>query len=113
MTVKWFPRRELVAAVAGQDHETVPAVSGQESRNQKYVTLSQPKMLGPILPASRGGNARRSLALAFCRHRTGDSFQEDDPERTHHGGGPMKKSRPPAVVNDGNKNDETQRTVYL
>ena len=64
-------------------------------RNQwkmKYVTLSQPKMLGPILPAPGGGNVRRPLALAFRRHRTGDSFQEaTDPERTHRGGRLMIK----------------------
>jgi len=40
----------------------------------KYVTLSQPKLLGPILPALGGGGACRPLALAFHRHWPGDSF---------------------------------------
>jgi hypothetical protein len=66
--------------------KTASAVSGQKSGSYKYVTLSQPKMLGPIMPAPGGGDARRPLALAFCRHRPGNSFHEDDPERTHHGG---------------------------
>jgi hypothetical protein len=43
-------------------------------------------MLGPIMPAFGCGDARRPLALAFRRHRAGDSFHEVDPERTHHGG---------------------------
>jgi hypothetical protein len=42
-------------------------------------------MLGPIMPAPGGGDARRPLAVAFRRHRTGGSFHEVDPERTHHG----------------------------
>jgi hypothetical protein len=33
-------------------------------------------MLGPIMPAPGGGDARRPLALAFRRHRTGDSFHK-------------------------------------
>jgi len=33
-------------------------------------------MLGPILFAPGGGDARRPLALAFHRHWTGDSFHE-------------------------------------
>jgi hypothetical protein len=38
-------------------------------------------MLGPIVPALGGGDARRPLALAFHRHRTGDSFHEvTDPQ---------------------------------
>jgi hypothetical protein len=38
-------------------------------------------MLGPIVPAPGGGDARRPLALAFRRHRTGDSFYEaTDPQ---------------------------------
>ena len=38
-------------------------------------------MLGPIVPALGGGDARRPLALAYCRHRTGDSFHEaTDPQ---------------------------------
>jgi hypothetical protein len=38
-------------------------------------------MLGPIMPALGGGDARRPLALAFRRHRTGDSFHEaTDPQ---------------------------------
>jgi len=41
---------------------------------KKHVTLSQPKMLGPIVPALGGGIARRPLALASGRHRAGDSF---------------------------------------
>jgi hypothetical protein len=75
----------------------------RNQRKLKHVTLSQPTMLGPILPAPGGGDARRPLALASRRHRTGDSFHEDDPERTHHGGRLIKKSRPPAVFKNGNK----------
>ena len=38
-------------------------------------------MLGPIMPALGGGDARRPPALAFRRHRTGDSFYEaTDPQ---------------------------------
>jgi hypothetical protein len=38
-------------------------------------------MLGPIMPALGGGDARRPLALAFRRHRTGNSFHEaTDPQ---------------------------------
>lgn len=33
-------------------------------------------MLGTLVPALGGGDARRSLALASRRHRTGDSFHE-------------------------------------
>jgi len=50
-------------------------------------------MLGPILPAPGGGDARRPLALAFCRHWTGDSFHEaTDPQG--HGQRLIIKSRP-------------------
>jgi hypothetical protein len=65
-------------------------------------------MLGPILPAPGGGSSRQPLALAFRRHRTGDSFHEvTDPERTHHGGWLFIKSRPPTVFKNGTDNDET------
>jgi hypothetical protein len=38
-------------------------------------------MLGPIMPALGGGDARRPLALASRRHRMGDSFHEaSDPQ---------------------------------
>jgi hypothetical protein len=38
-------------------------------------------MLGPVIPAPGGGDARRPLALAFRRHRPGDSFHEaTDPQ---------------------------------
>jgi len=33
-------------------------------------------MLGPILPAPGGGDARRPLAVASRRHRSRDSFPE-------------------------------------
>jgi hypothetical protein len=40
-------------------------------------------MLGPILPAPGGGGARRPLALASRRHRTGDSFHEATDPQSH------------------------------
>jgi hypothetical protein len=40
-------------------------------------------MLGPIVPALGGGDARRPLALAYCRHRTGDSFHEAADPQSH------------------------------
>jgi len=33
-------------------------------------------MLGPVVPAPGGGDARRPLALAFRRHWPGDSFSK-------------------------------------
>jgi hypothetical protein len=33
-------------------------------------------MLGPVMPAPGGGDARRALALASRRHRPGNSFHE-------------------------------------
>jgi hypothetical protein len=78
----------------------------------EYVTLSQPKMLGSFMLAPGGGDARRPLAPAFRRHRKGDSFHEDNPERTHYGGRWFIKGRPPVVFNNENKNDDTQSTVW-
>lgn len=40
-------------------------------------------MLGPIMPALGSGNARRQLALAPRRHRTGDSFHKDIAPQGH------------------------------
>ncbi len=59
-------------------------------------------MLGPILPAPGGGDARRPLALAFRRHRTGDSFHEATGPQGH-GQRLTIKSRLPAVVQNGKK----------
>jgi hypothetical protein len=69
-------------------------------------------MLGPIMPAPGGGDARRPLALAFRRHRTGDSFHEATGPQGH--GQRLTIKKPPA--GGGSKwkeNDETQSTIWL
>jgi hypothetical protein len=63
------------------------------------------------MSALGGGNTRQPLALTFRRHRTGDSFHEDDPERTHHGGRLIRKKPPVGGGINEIKNDETQSTV--
>lgn len=68
-------------------------------------------MLGPIMSAPGGGDARRPLALAFRRHRTGDSFYEVTDPQGHGKRLIIKKPASRRRLKTERKDDETQNTV--
>ncbi|MGA3145734.1 MAG: hypothetical protein ABSF10_22270 [Verrucomicrobiota bacterium] len=65
------------------------------------------------MPALGGGDARRPLALAFRRHRTGDSFYEVTDPQGHGKRLIIKKPASRRRLKTERKNDETQNTVWL